>query len=290
MYDCGTTHLCLFLLPFQNLDISQRDNSPHYKAAGYAGRLRKCLLSVKSELTKLSPNEVRPNLDRLVTTLENALMLATDLVRKCMKPELSATLRGGLQRMCTIATQLHIHNTKRDRSAYHPLNKVRRLLTVGRRLASLLHVEVETLTTEKTTLKLDSDDDDTDEEEEINEDETDSSKSSTSLTYAVKSGSTPTQTGLLSSQSTTPQLSPTHSSPQSSTNHLSTAGTSSSCQSSPHGTDLQDNETEMDTNKSTSAHWKPSLKCKFFLKLPKLVFKGLTVEHACPEPGQSIIS
>ena len=268
-------------MPFQNLisaDVSQRDNSPHYKAADYAGRLRKCLLSVKSELTKLSPNEVRPNLDRLVTTLENALMLATDLVRKCMKPELSAMLRGGLQRMCTIATQLHIHNTKRDRSAYHPLNKVRRLLTVGRRLASLLHVEVETLTTEKTTLGLDSDDE-TDEEEEIDEDVDDSSKSSTSLTLAVQSGSTPTQTGFSSSQSTTPQLSPTHSSPQSSTNHLSTAGTSSSCQSSPHGTNLQDNETEMDINKSTSAHWTPSLKCKFFLKHPTLVFKGLTVEH-----------
>ena len=121
-----------------------------YKAQGkiqptsnnYAVKLRGRLVTAKYEVNKLPLSKVWPDLQRLISALDNNLALATNIVRGRMKIELTGILKEDLLKTSTIATKLIVPDGKREMSTYSGLRKVRRLLTESTRIAAKLHEDV----------------------------------------------------------------------------------------------------------------------------------------------------
>ena len=120
------------------------NDTPKPTSAQLANKLKQLLVRAQCEANRLSHKEVRPNLHRLWSSLDNSLSLAMDLVcRKRLKSELAEILKEDLQMMCAIAVKLHVPNGKREKAAYCGLSRVRRQLNTAASLATHLHTQMQ---------------------------------------------------------------------------------------------------------------------------------------------------
>ena len=111
------------------------------QTAAFLLQLTKCLNACKKEVYTLSPNLVRPNVNKLREAVGNALYVAEGVKR--LNIHSTSTLKRLTQTATTVARLVHIpdsvHSSTETRSSYHCLLRIRRFLNLAMRVAAVLH-------------------------------------------------------------------------------------------------------------------------------------------------------
>ena len=124
----------------QLLAGEERKRKLRKQAISFLLQLTKCLNTCKREVYTLSPNLVRPNINKLREAVDNALYVAEGI--KELKISSTSTLKCLTQSAATLSGLMHIpdsmHSTS-TRSSYHCLLRVRRMLNLAVRVSEELH-------------------------------------------------------------------------------------------------------------------------------------------------------
>ena len=111
------------------------------QATAFLVQLTKCLNTCKKEVYTLSPNLVRPNVNKLREAVNNALYTAEGMKRLTISS--ASSLKRLTQTATTIARLVHIpdsmHSSSAMKSSYHCLLRIRRFLNLAMRVAAVLH-------------------------------------------------------------------------------------------------------------------------------------------------------
>ena len=111
------------------------------QTAAFLFQLTKCLNTCKKEVYALTPNLVRPNVNKLKEAVNNAFYAAEGVKRLTI--ESTSTLKRLTQTATTIARLVHIrdnaHSGPAVKSSYRCLLRIRRFLNLAMRVAAVLH-------------------------------------------------------------------------------------------------------------------------------------------------------
>jgi hypothetical protein len=135
------------------------------QTAAFLVQLTKCLNTCKKEVYALSPNLVRPNIDKLREAVNNAFYAAEGVKRLTITS--TSTLKRLTQTATTVARLVHIrdsmhHGGPAVKSSYRCLLRIRRFLNLAMRVAAVLHDYTEKMVSgeykipakEKTIMKI----------------------------------------------------------------------------------------------------------------------------------------
>ena len=111
------------------------------QTASFLVQLTKCLNTCKKEVYTLSPNLVRPNINKLKEAVDNALYAAEGVKR--LTTTSTSNLKRLTQTTTTVARLVHIRDSMYSgpavKSSYHCLLRIRRFLNLAMRVAAVLH-------------------------------------------------------------------------------------------------------------------------------------------------------
>ena len=111
------------------------------QATAFLVQLTKCLNTCKKEVYTLSPNLVRPNVNKLREAVNNALYTAEGMKRLTIS--FASSLKRLTQTATTVARLVHIpdsmHSSSVVKSSYHCLLRIRCFLNLAMRVAAVLH-------------------------------------------------------------------------------------------------------------------------------------------------------
>ena len=114
------------------------------QASSFLLQLTKCLSTCRKDVYTLSPNFIKPNVNKLRDAVDNALYVAERIKRVSVKS--AASLKQLTQSAATVARLVHIpdsmHSTA-TKSSYHCLLRIRRFLNLSIRVAAVLHAYTE---------------------------------------------------------------------------------------------------------------------------------------------------
>ena len=112
--------------------------------ATYMAQLNKCLGTCKREVFSLHPNHVRPDINKLRDAVDNALFMSDRIKRLSIRS--TSYLKTTTQTAANVAHLVyvpnHMHSTA-TRSSYHKLLRIKRLLNLAMRVASVLYANTE---------------------------------------------------------------------------------------------------------------------------------------------------
>ncbi len=134
------------------------------QTAAFLVQLTKCLNTCKKEVYALSPNHIRPNIDKLREAVNNAFYAAEGVKRLTITS--ISTLKRLTQTATTVARLVHVrdsvHGGPAVKSSYRCLLRIRRFLNLAMRVAAVLHDytekmvsgEYKTAAKERTVMKV----------------------------------------------------------------------------------------------------------------------------------------
>jgi hypothetical protein len=124
----------------QQLLGEERKRKLRKQAISFLLQLTKCLNTCKKEVYTLSPNLVRPNINKLREAVDNALYVAEGI--KELKINSTYTLKSRTRSAATLSGLMHISDSMRStstKSSYRCLLRVRRMLNLAVRVSEELH-------------------------------------------------------------------------------------------------------------------------------------------------------
>ena len=125
----------------QQLLGEERKRKLRKQAISFLLQLTKCLNTCKREVYTLSPNLVRPNINKLREAVDNAVYVAEGV--KELKISSTSTLKSLTQSAATLSGLMRIPDSMcstSTRSSYHCLLRVRRMLNLAVQVSKELHM------------------------------------------------------------------------------------------------------------------------------------------------------